>query len=168
MIDGAVELMRAALRDELGHLATTIVLLFALLPHASGRFKVAALAGSVLIDLDHIPQVLGSGLSGLYDDGITRPATHSLATVAVLSLLSCTVGQRTVSAVIRGFAFGVSAHLLRDLATGGVILFWPISTQVIELWRSVYLLTLGGCIIAGVTRYGIGRLRGPRSTEARE
>lgn len=98
-------------------------------------FVAAALVASVAIDLDHLPAMLGwGGLTGPEP----RPYTHSLVTVAILLGLGFLAAGRYRVAML-GLAFGVSAHLFRDLATGpGVSLALPVSTAAIRVPYFLY------------------------------
>ncbi len=61
------------------------------------------LAGSVLIDVDHVPDLLGSPI---LRGGHMRPLPHSIGTLAALRL-----AQRPGRAARRGLLIGVTAHL---------------------------------------------------------
>jgi inner membrane protein len=125
--------------DEPAHLATAALLLAALAALFHGElsipFVAAALVASVAIDIDHVPQFLGwNGLTV----GTPRPYTHSLI-VPVVALLVALPARRQVREVALGVAFGVCAHLFRDLATGsGVALFWPVSTNGVVIPYLIY------------------------------
>lgn len=140
LIEGSTGVLAYGLVDEPAHLATCIVALLAItmltgtLP--SARFAAAALVASVAIDLDHLPGYLGSHFMA---GSLPRPYTHSLLTVAILLALGVALKQRDRRQVALGVAFGVSAHLLRDLATGpGVSLFWPFSSTAVSIPYAVY------------------------------
>lgn len=129
--------------DEPAHLATALVLLIGLACFLGRRlpapFIVGALVASVAIDLDHLPALLGSNL---ISGAEPRPYSHSLLTVVVL-LLGARLARGGARQAALGAAFGVSAHLLRDLATGpGVALFWPASAQVVSLPYAAFAATL--------------------------
>ncbi|WP_436704578.1 metal-dependent hydrolase [Geodermatophilus sp. CPCC 205761] len=111
----------AGLLDEPAHLITAGLVLAAVAPAAARPFLLAALVGSVAIDVDHVPLYLvGDAVAG--DGG--RPVTHSLA--FVLLLLAAAAAVRRYRLPLAGLACGVALHLLRDLATGpGVPLLWP-------------------------------------------
>jgi membrane-bound metal-dependent hydrolase YbcI (DUF457 family) len=118
--------------DVPAHLATCAIALLAIgavtgSPPAR-RFLIAALVASVMIDVDHIPGYLGSqALTG----SLPRPYAHTLLSIAVLLAIGLASRRRDIRMVVFGIAFGVSAHLLRDLATGpGVPLAWPLSNGV--------------------------------------
>lgn len=107
----------------------------------SPGFLGAALGASVAIDLDHLPGYLG--WEGLIGAG-PRPYSHSLAMVAVVAAFGF-LGPRRYRPLMLAFAFGISAHLLRDLATGpGVPLFWPLDDGAVRLDYAVYAVALGG------------------------
>jgi len=110
------------LMDEPAHLLTA-ALVMSSFPRGwlRGRWP-WALIGSVAIDLDHIPMYTFA--RGLAEGG--RPPTHSLATVAVLTVLGVALSRR--GRVLVGLAMGVGLHLVRDAATGpGIPLLWPAS-----------------------------------------
>ena len=149
--------------DEPAHLATALLLLLALLTLVRSRrpsmsFLAAALIASVAIDLDHIPELLGwQGLTG----GLPRPYTHSLMTPLVLIVVGALAGGR-IRPVAFGAAFGVGAHLCRDLCTGpGVAILWPLSSAPVRL---PYLVFAAGLIlIAVVVSLAAGRRRSSSS-----
>src|SRR5437868_1672089 len=84
--------VRLALHDEPAHLATSLLVLLALV--GPGRMleqpiaTATACASSLLIDIDHVPlYVTIPGLPDVtVDDG--RPFTHSLSTIAALGALA--------------------------------------------------------------------------------
>jgi membrane-bound metal-dependent hydrolase YbcI (DUF457 family) len=130
--------------DEPAHLATALLLLFALLTLARSRrpslsFLAAALIASVAIDLDHIPGLLGwQGLTG----SVPRPYPHSLLTPLALIVVGGLAGGRT-RPVAFGTAFGVGAHLCRDLCTGpGAAILWPLSSAAIRLPYPIFVVAL--------------------------
>ena len=105
--------------DAPAHLATCAVALLAAAAvggsRLSRRFVAAALLASVAIDFDHIPAYLGThALTG----NLPRPYTHSLLLVIALLAIGSATRRRDLRLLTLGVAFGVSAHLLRDLATG--------------------------------------------------
>jgi membrane-bound metal-dependent hydrolase YbcI (DUF457 family) len=124
--------------DWSSHLATAILIvanLPARLPPAALR---SALVASLAIDLDHVPYYLGSSI---LTAGAPRPYTHSLGTVAVL-LLAAAALRGCARQVAAGAALGVTAHLVRDLATGGVPLLWPFARSgvAVPFWIEAALL----------------------------
>lgn len=123
--------------DASAHLATAALVL-AVLPAPPRAFLTTALLASVLIDLDHIP---------LYADwpaiipAAPRPHSHSLATAAVSAGLSRLAGPR-MRPVLSGIAYGVFLHLFRDVVTGPLPLFWPLSAGEIKLPYGLYALVV--------------------------
>ena len=110
--------------DWSAHVATALILL-ANLPLSTGHsFATAALVAAMAIDLDHVPGYLGTDI---LTAGTPRPYTHSLATV-LLGAGAGAVLSGSARMIALGAAFGVLAHLLRDIATGdGVALLWPLT-----------------------------------------
>jgi len=135
LLEGSTGALAYGFVDEPAHLATCAVALLAVAALSGSRppsrFVVAALIASIAIDLDHIPGYFGSHvLSG----PMPRPGTHGLLLVAALLAAGAATKRRDVRLVSLGLAFGVSAHLLRDLATGpGVPLAWPVSSGVASI-----------------------------------
>ena len=134
-----------ALLDEPAHLMTALLVLEALrsLSNASHNrnFFLAALASSVLLDTDHIPSAW-FGWQAI-TTGTVRPYSHSLITVALFAAAAGVMSGRARS-LSAGIACGTCLHLLRDLATGGVALGWPITRANVTLPYAAYVLALGG------------------------
>jgi mannan endo-1,4-beta-mannosidase len=145
LLVGSTGSLAYGLVDEPAHLATAAVGLAALLAVArrwpSRRFLAAALVASVAIDVDHIPGYLGShALAG----ALPRPYPHSLLLIAVLLSVAWASPRRDLGQISLGAAFGVGAHLLRDLATGpGVPLLWPFTDGVSTMPYAVFAALLG-------------------------
>lgn len=116
------------------HLATCLLLLMGLTAVSRSPrpavFAAGAVVATIAIDADHIPNYLGwHGLTA----GEPRPYPHSLLMVGVLMLIAGLSRGRLREATF-GAAFGVGAHLLRDLATGpGVALLWPVSSTAVTV-----------------------------------
>ncbi len=144
--------------DEPAHLATCVLFLLAALTLVRFRrpylsFAAAALVASLAIDLDHIPGMLGwHGLSG----DLPRPYTHSLVTpVALIGVGEIARGR--IRPIAFGAAFGVCAHLVRDLCTGpGLAILWPLSSTTVKLPYLVFAagLVLATAAIIVATRHG--------------
>jgi inner membrane protein len=153
LVEGSTGSVAYGLVDEPAHLATCLVLLLALATLLARRpsqaFIAAALVAAVAIDIDHIPAYLGwDGLTGT----LPRPYSHSLLALAVLLLAARAAGGRGRQ-ILLGAAFGVGAHLLRDLATGpGVPLFWPLHQAAVTVPYAIYLGALGLAVLATATR----------------
>lgn len=131
LLAGSTGTFAFGLVDEPAHLATCAIALLVAAAVLGRRlpapFVVVALFASVAIDLDHLPGYLGwDGLTA----GVPRPYTHGLAPVAALLAFGFLLPRR-YKPVMFGLAFGVSAHLLRDVATGpGVAMLWPLDDVV--------------------------------------
>jgi hypothetical protein len=144
------------LMDEPRHLATAMIVLGTLArwrghPPSSG-FVWAMLSASVLIDLDHLPLELGSGV---LTAGAPRPYTHALWVLVLLVVAAAATRWRdqvsgsaragSAAVIAAGAAWGVAAHFLRDVATAPIALWWPVSSagvQVPGYWYLPALLVL--------------------------
>ena len=116
--------------DWSAHVATAVILLVNLPFRVSVAFTTAALIAAMVIDLDHVPGLLGSDF---LSSGMPRPYPHSLITVLLLAGAGAALAGR-IRVVLLGAAFGVLAHLLRDIATGdGVALLWPLSSAAVRI-----------------------------------
>ncbi len=131
--------------DWTGHLATTAILLAAIPRHLPPALVAGAFL-AILIDLDHLPDLLGG-------EGIThktpRPVSHSLATVLAFGGIAAAVraGAPRYGDLALGVVIGVAMHLLRDVFTGpGLALFWPLPGVV----EGPFLAYLAGLILIAV------------------
>lgn len=158
VVEGSTGTVAYGAIDEPAHFATCLVALLALFSLAASRpspaFFVAALIASVAIDVDHIPSYAGwDGLTGT----LPRPYSHSLLAVGALLLASWTCGGRARQ-ICLGLAFGVAAHLFRDLATGpGVPLLWPVSGATVTFPYAIYVAALALVALGIATRPGVAR-----------
>jgi inner membrane protein len=128
------------LLDEPAHLLTAWLVLAAL-GLGSLRTPVVrwALAGAVLIDLDHVPLYLWG--EPVAQQG-SRPVAHAAVTVAVLLLVAALARRRARTAAL-GLAMGVALHLVRDVVgEPGVPLFWPADADDVLLPYGGYLALL--------------------------
>jgi membrane-bound metal-dependent hydrolase YbcI (DUF457 family) len=162
LIEGSTGTIAYAVIDEPAHLMTCLLALLVVVAltdiQPPWRFVVAALSASVAIDLDHIPGYLGSHL---LTGSMPRPYTHSLLMVGVLAGLGAAVRRRHLKQVLLGLAFGVAAHLLRDLATGpGVAFLWPVVVAPIKVPYALYAATLVAAMIALLPRRSLAAARG--------
>jgi hypothetical protein len=135
--------------DETAHLLTTLLVLWAIGGWACERFLIPALIASVAIDVDHIPQLLGSEW---LTAGTPRPYTHSLLTI-VLILLPALLWRRRRDLLL-GIAIGLALHFWRDLAEpeSGVALLWPFSSRSFTIPHSSYLLVMVAVIAIAAYR----------------
>lgn len=126
--------------DWTGHLATAVLLLASVRRPLSKAFVISALIASVAIDLDHVPKFLGTDA---LTAGTPRPYTHS-ATSVLFALLVASVLRGRGRQIALGTAFGLVAHLFRDLATYLVPLGWPVwyAGVGIPFWPEVAVLAL--------------------------
>jgi inner membrane protein len=135
-----------AVLDEPAHLLTAGLLALAA-GVRSGRVLAWALAGAVLIDLDHVPLYLGAEVTT--DGG--RPISHSVTTV--LLLLAAAGAWRAQRTRLAALALGVVLHVVRDLATGpGVPLLWPLLPGSVQVPYAAYLGLLVAALAAVAAR----------------
>lgn len=144
LLEGSTDSLAFGLVDEPAHLATCGLALLAVAALTgswpSERFLAAALIASVAIDLDHLPGYLGASL---LTESMPRPLTHGALLVATLLLVGWATPRRQLRQILLGVAFGVSAHLLRDLATGpGVSALWPLAETPIQVPYAAYAVAL--------------------------
>lgn len=146
----ALSLPAKALLDESAHLATGLLLLGALVRRPSPLLVLGTALGSVAIDVDHIPLVLIHH-GHLY--GVPRPTTHSLLTIMMIAGMALLLPAR-YRAFALGVAFGIATHLIRDMATGGVPLLWPLSSAFFDLPYNAYaaLLLIGALLVVWPAR----------------
>jgi inner membrane protein len=146
--------VRLALHDEPAHLATSALVLLAVVgPRRMGRQPVAtatSFAASVLIDVDHVPLYVDiPGVDVAVDGG--RPFTHSLSTIAGLGALAA--GIRYRRATLAAAAGGVGLHFVRDIATGqGLPLWWPFEHRNRLIPYAVYARLLLALAAVGSVR----------------
>jgi LexA-binding, inner membrane-associated putative hydrolase len=159
-----------ALLDEPAHAATGVLAL-GTLALALGTLALrvdlpvmlAVLGGSLLIDLDHVPALLGSDL---LQHGTPRPYTHSLLTVVVVAAAVCVVPGHARKLSIAG-VLALVLHLFRDMAEPGgpgVALLWPLSDRAYVLAYVWYAAALGLLVMFALTRR-IAAARAPRQVE---
>ena len=132
--------------DEAAHAATGIAVLAAW-PGADREFARGLAAGSVLLDVDHVPELWGA--RWLRPRGV-RPLPHSFGLPALLVALALRDSNR----VALGAAVGLGGHLLRDLATGktAVPLLWPLTKRPFRVRYRRYVAGLAVLAAAGSTK----------------
>jgi hypothetical protein len=115
---------------------------------------------SVFIDVDHVPQALGTDV---FTAGATRPYTHALW-LPVLLFLGWAVARfwafrhghaRPANAelVLSGLIWGLLAHFMRDSATAWMPLWWPVTSYPITVPYRWYVVALGVLIALGPVRW---------------
>jgi inner membrane protein len=156
---GALSVRAQAPLDETGHASTAALILLALAPRLSRRFVVAVLLGSVLIDVDHMPMVLGYAP---LTPNAHRPYTHSLSTVAALLALSLLI-RPDASRIGIAFACGIALHFTRDVATNYVPLLWPMSSHEVAIAYAWYVVIVASAAIVAACRAYLRIFRGQRA-----
>lgn len=133
--------------DWTAHLATALLALGA--PRRGRRPLPTAtvLAATIAIDLDHLPAALGPRRARWR--GADRPASHCALTAGLL--LSAGVVPR-LGRVAPAAAAAVAVHLVRDMATGGVPLAWPLRAGQVRLPYAAYAAALAALATAGPRR----------------
>ncbi len=144
LLGGPHTLLATGIADETAHLSTMVILLLAFPALRNVGFIAGCLAGSVAIDLDHIPLFLGSNL---LTEQTNRPFTHGLLTIVIVLAVSV-VARETWRFVGLGVAVGLAAHFLRDMATStaGAPLLWPISATGFMLPYPLYAAALASAV----------------------
>jgi hypothetical protein len=140
--------------DELAHLLTTLLIFWALGERTRRRFMVPALAASVAIDVDHVPDRLGIGW---FTSGTPRPYTHSLLTIVVV--LGVAMLWRPRRDLLLGVAIGLTIHFWRDMGEGGggVALLWPFSDRAFHYPHGGYVAAMA--IVLAITAARLARRR---------
>jgi hypothetical protein len=154
--------------DEPAHVATALVVL-GMITRFRGTppspvFGWSMLVICVFIDVDHVPQALGTDA---FTAGTTRPYTHALW-LPVLLFLGWAVVRfwafhrgharpATAELVLSGLVWGLLAHFLRDIATAWMSLWWPVTNYPITVPYRWYIVTLGVLTALGPVRWRKGR-----------
>jgi len=162
LLAGSTGTVAYGLIDEPAHLATCVIALLAATAIRGSRFPTrfltAALIASVAIDLDHLPGYLGSHL---IVGSMPRPYTHSLLFACLLVAIGLASKRADRRQAWLGVAFGVSAHLLRDVATGpGIAFLWPLVAAPIKVPYVLYAGTLVVAMIALMPRRTLAATQG--------
>lgn len=150
-----------ALLDESAHAATGILALATIGVAFKPPIVLAVLAGSVLIDLDHVPGLLGSDV---LQRGTPRPYTHSLLTVILVTAAVLLVPRPKRKLLIIA-ALALVLHFFRDMAEPGgpgVALLWPLSYRAYTIGYGSYAATLGLLAAIAVARRAGPSARPPR------
>jgi hypothetical protein len=131
-----------AVLDEPAHAATGLVALSAFGVVFDLPVVLAALGGSLLIDLDHVPGLLGSHV---LDHGTPRPYTHSLDTVLAMAAAAVLMRGRARKLVVVATP-ALVMHFFRDMAEPGgpgIALLWPVSERGYTIGYPCYAAALG-------------------------
>ena len=144
LFTGTHTLVATGIADETAHLSTMVIFLLAFPVFRNPGFVVGCLAGSVLIDLDHVPLYLGSNLM---TEETNRPFTHGFLTVGIVLVMSL-VAREPWRSIGFGLIAGLAAHFLRDMATStaGVPLLWPLEATGFLLPYPLYATALVGAL----------------------
>jgi inner membrane protein len=144
-----------AAADWTAHLVTAALALRALGREPTSRFAASALVASVAIDVDHVPLTAAM----VRGDDPPRPRPHTFVTPAALAALGVIARGRTRTTLL-GAAFGVAAHLTRDLFNGpGVAVAWPLAGHRVRLPVPAEAITLA--VLAGAAAVFDQRLARP-------
>jgi membrane-bound metal-dependent hydrolase YbcI (DUF457 family) len=141
-----------AVFDEPAHAATGLLVLFAICVAPSRPVILAVLAGSVLIDLDHVPHVFGITI---LEHGVPRPYTHAVITLIAIGLVAGLVRDRRLRMLVLIVGAAVAVHLIRDMAEPGgpgVSLLWPLSDHPYAMPYVPYGLALVALAAVGIAR----------------
>jgi hypothetical protein len=135
--------------DATAHLMTTLLVLWAVGGMIYEQLLVPALVISVAIDLDHVPQYLGTDF---LTAGTPRPYTHALTSVVIVLLVAVLWRRRRTGAI--AVAVGLVIHFWRDLAEpgSGVALLWPFTDHSFSLSHASYLAVMGLVIVVALCR----------------
>ena len=142
------------LLDEPAHAATGLVALAAFASELQAPVVLAVLAGSLLIDADHLPRVFGSDV---FEHGIPRPYTHSLGTIVVLTAVALLLRGERRRRLILIAMLALALHFFRDSAEPGgpgVSLLWPVSDDGVTVAYGWY-----AAVLAGLAAIALGRAR---------
>jgi membrane-bound metal-dependent hydrolase YbcI (DUF457 family) len=137
----------SGIADETAHAATAVALLAALPQPGDREFARGFAAGSILLDIDHVPELWGR--RWLRPRGV-RPLPHSLALPALLVVH----GVHRSNRAALGAAVGLGGHLLRDLATGNtaVPLLWPLTKRPFSVRYRKYVAVMAVLAAVGASR----------------
>lgn len=137
---GTHALLATGLADETAHLSTVAIVLLAFPAIRNIPLVMGCLIGSVAIDVDHLPLILGSSV---LTESTHRPLTHSLLALGIVLIVTTALGGFWQPFSV-GFAVGLAAHFVRDMATStaGVPLLWPASDTGFLLAYPLYLAAL--------------------------
>jgi membrane-bound metal-dependent hydrolase YbcI (DUF457 family) len=127
--------------DETAHAATAFIVLAAFGTRFRRRTVLAVVVGAVVLDVDHIPGLVGWHF---LDDGAPRPYTHSLLGAAIALAVALAVARRVGPLALAVWG-AIALHLWRDLAEPdgpGVSLLWPLTDRAFTIGYLWYIVPL--------------------------
>lgn len=145
--------------DEPAHVCTGVLALSALGETFELPVVVAVVAGSVAIDLDHVPGMLGSDMLVVPGPTRTRPVAHSLTSLAVLGAASLLL-RGTPRQPMLVTAAAMALHYFRDItepSRAGMPVLWPVSDRVYSLGYFCYVAALLTLAAVALSRRACGR-----------
>ena len=148
-----------ALFDEPAHAAIGILALSAIGLSFGTPVVAAVLAGSLLIDLDHVPHLLGSNV---LEHGVPRPYSHSLLTIAIVLLVALLLRDRRRRRLGLVVASALALHFFRDMAEPGgpgVSLLWPLSDHAFTLNYAWFAGLAAALAVVALARRRLARPR---------
>ncbi len=148
LLRGADWLPLHGLADEVSHVMTAAIWLLAARGLGLDLHLVPGVIAAVLIDIDHAPDILGLASP---PEGTSRPVTHALWIVLVVLASAMIARKHRASGV--GIAVGLLSHLARDLATGAVLLWWPLADQRVSMPYATYILFTAALAALASTRF---------------
>ncbi len=154
---GEASSFAAGALDELAHLATGLMVCLVLARGQSQRFRWALLVSSVVIDIDHLPGLLGGQW---LTNGTPRPYPHSVGTLLLVALAGLL--WRRGRGICAGALLGLIWHLWRDLAEPdtGVALLWPVSDHAFSVSYGAYAVSMAALAMILLVRSVAGGRRG--------
>jgi membrane-bound metal-dependent hydrolase YbcI (DUF457 family) len=144
------DLLLAGALDETAHLATTLLVCGQADQRHPPIVAAGVSVGSVLIDIDHIPLVL---LNHPLESAEDRPVTHSMLTLLMTAFLARSTEPR-IRLALNSLLMGTLCHFIRDLATGGIPMFWPASRTLIKVPYVAYVGLIGGLVLRARSNAG--------------
>lgn len=134
---GGRSLLVHGVADEVSHLLSGAIVGLGLVRLVPSIQLIPVLLGSVAMDIDHVPDVLG----WMAPEGpSSRFVTHGLATVGVVGSIALVDRGRALAWI--SIACGLLVHLFRDAATGSIIAGWPLSHSPFTIPYAAYI----GCL----------------------
>ena len=130
------------LLDETAHAATGLVALSASGVAFELPVVLAVLGGSLLIDSDHVPGLLGSDV---LTHGTPRPYTHSLVSVIAVAAAAM-LARRDARKLVVVSGLALVMHFFRDMTEPdgvGVAWLWPLSDRSFALGYVWYAAAMG-------------------------